>query len=388
MKEEKHIVDKTDCELIICGDICPTRDTWNSFETGNAETLFSNLLPLLKQADLTVANIEFAITDTDKGIQKCGPILLGKPSCIDLLKNAGIQIAGLANNHIRDGGEDGVLNTLACCSDAGIKTVGAGANLSAAKLPLIVEAKGWKVGFFAFGEQEFNTADGMRAGANYLDLYSDFDAIRELRNQVDYLIILYHGGIEYYRYPSPGLQKKCRKMIHSGADLVICQHSHCIGTREIDGEGTILYGQGNTVFGYRENNASWNQGLIVKVNLCKDRFPAITYLPVSATPLGIQLLEWGEAEEVLRPFYTDSRQLQDALFIRQSWQEFCEKAEALYLPLLYGRSRYFTFINRKLKNLLFSLLYSQHALNVTHNLIRCESHREVVETILNKKVYR
>ena len=57
-----------------------------------------------------------------------------------------------------------------------------------------------------------------------------------------------NGGKEHYRYPSPDLQKICRKFIDKGADLVVCQHSHCIGCEEKYNHGTIVYGQWNFLF--------------------------------------------------------------------------------------------------------------------------------------------
>lgn len=66
--------------------------------------------------------------------------------------------------------------------------------------------------------------------------------------------MLYHGGKEYYRYSSPNLQKTCRKMTEKGADLVLCQHSHCIGSYEEYNDSTILYGQGNFIFNMKKMN--------------------------------------------------------------------------------------------------------------------------------------
>lgn len=69
-----------------------------------------------------------------------------------------------------------------------------------------------------------------------------------MSNACDYTIVLYHGGKEHYRFPSPNLQKYCRKFIEKGANIVICQHSHCIGCEENYKNGKIIYGQGNFLF--------------------------------------------------------------------------------------------------------------------------------------------
>jgi len=238
---------KTKTNICICGDICPTKDTKHFFENNDVNGLFNNTLPILKNADVLIGNMEFVLTDHGKSAIKTGPILTGKTNYINIFKEVNFTALGIANNHIKDCGTEGVISSLNICKQNGILTVGAGSNEKEAKKPIIIEKNGWKIGLMAFAEHEFNAAYKNEPGANLLDVYNDFDQINELKKQVDYLIILYHGGIEYYEYPSPLLQKKCRKMIDSGADYVTCQHSHLIGTEENYNDGVILYGQGNNL---------------------------------------------------------------------------------------------------------------------------------------------
>jgi len=378
---------KKKCEIVICGDICPTPDTKDLFETGNTEGLFKGVNRVFKTADILVGNLEFPLTDIGMGIVKTGPVLKGKTSYIEIFKKAGFHVLGLANNHIRDCGDEGVFSTLETCKDAGINTVGAGKNSFDAKQPLIVNAGDWKIGIMAFAENEFNAADGTQAGANLLDVYYGFDQIKEFRNKVDYLIVLYHGGIEHYEYPSPMLQKKCRKMVECGADLVTCQHSHCIGTEENFGGGKIIYGQGNTVFGYRSEALEWNNGLVVKLNLSanKELNASVEYIPICADRAGIDLVPISKSQLLLKSFFSRSERLSDNNAIEESWDEYCNnKKSAHYLPLLLGLGRIVNFLNRKMGNRIVSFLYSTKRMRITQNLIRCESHNEVVNTILRK----
>ena len=76
------------------------------------------------------------------------------------------------------------------------------------------------------------------------------------------VIVLYHGGLEKYRYPSPQLRRVCRKFVEKGADLVVCQHSHSVGCMEAFGGGNIVYGQGNLLFA-RYGGEHWNTGLLI-----------------------------------------------------------------------------------------------------------------------------
>ena len=373
---------KKNTQIIICGDICPTKDTVHFFETANTKGLFNNVLPILQNTDVLVGNLEFALTNTCTKINKTGPILKGTTNFINLFTKGGFTALGLANNHIKDCGASSVKNTLETCKKNNIATVGAGKNEVEAKKPLIIEQNGWKIGIMAFAEHEFNAAYSNEAGANLFDVYEDFEAITVFRKQVDYLIVLYHGGIEYYKYPSPLLQKKCRKMIDSGADFVSCQHSHVIGTEEVYNGGTILYGQGNTVFGYKENNSDWNQGLLVTIQLGKSN--TISYVPIKATPLGIVTLTEVEKEHLFEEVMKRKQEILQEGFIKNSWNVFCESKKALYLPHLFGLGRILNKLNRKLGNKLIDTLYSKKQKQITQNLLRCESHYEVIETILKK----
>jgi len=124
---------KKSSEIIICGDLCPTQDTLKYFEAQDGRGLFNNVLHVLERADLVVGNLEFVLTDTPRPIQKIGPVLYGKSNYIKTLKSAGIQAVSLANNHIKDCGEEGVLSTMQCCIENNIDFFGAGSNLKEAK---------------------------------------------------------------------------------------------------------------------------------------------------------------------------------------------------------------------------------------------------------------
>jgi len=75
-------------------------------------------------------------------------------------------------------------------------------------------------------------------------------------------------------------------MISSGADLVICQHSHCIGSYEKYGNGIIVYGQGNFLFD-RHDDEFYQTGLLVKVKLGKAT--EVEFIPISKRGNGVEL---------------------------------------------------------------------------------------------------
>lgn len=368
-------------QLQILGDICPDWGFRKSFDEGNDAAIFGDLLPLLQQADFTLANLECPLSDKGQKATKTGPCLRGKASDMAVLKRAGIDAVSLANNHILDYGQEAFLDTLEQAKRYEILTVGANVNAEAARKPLFVEKKGVKIGVLAFGEEEFNAAYETSGGANLFDPYCSLDDIKAAKSNCDYLIVLYHGGIEHYELPSPLLQKKCRKMVQCGADLVLCQHSHCIGTYENYQNATILYGQGNAIFGRFEGKHRWNRGLLVTVEL-GDGQAEVSYRVFEAQKDGVCLLPETQETERLSQLKRDSENLDDPQYIKTNWDAFCEKQASEYLPTLFCWGRIRNKLNRVLKNKMVDIFVKKRGKMVAMNLVRCDAHREVVQTIL------
>ena len=365
-------------KVLVFGDICPTIDTQDKFLSEKLKPFSDEIRKEIDSSDFVIGNLECALTNEPAPIKKAGPVLFAPTMTALLLKMIGFDAVCLANNHIRDCGDEGVKTTISACKENGMCCFGAASSAAEAKKPHIVEVSGNLIGFYAIAEREFNYVKKGRWGANVFDPYESFDVIRNLKLQVNYLVVLYHGGIEHYEYPSPLLQKKCRKMIDSGADLVLCQHSHCIGSKEKYQHGEILYGQGNSIFGYRKGDDKWNYGLMVELNV-KDNIN-VSYHLIEALSDGTVCLS--DNNKPYEDFMCRSTKLDDEDFLRNEWLAFCCKKKALYMPMLFGLGTSMNRLNRVLHNKLVDWFYSRRQKNVTHNLIRCDAHHEVVDTLL------
>lgn len=375
---------RDEIKLIVLGDICSTEDYRRLFDSNDPSELLHNFLPLLKSADFCIANLEAPVVSIPSPIVKCGPVLSVQPSDVALLKQAGIHLLSLANNHIRDHGDAGVVSTLRVCEREGVYTLGAGKDRQSASKPYFISIKEKTIGIIAYAEKEFNVATDIHAGANVYNPLETIAQIRDAKEKCDFLLLLYHGGIEYHPYPSPELQHRCRMMSLAGADVVLCQHSHCIGTvEEFDGT-TIVYGQGNAIYGFREKQKCWNEGLAVEIKLVGDSFD-VEYIPFMAQPDGIHLLEPDEARKRVDNMKKQSSILNDEKSIQEKWDEFCEKQKGLYLSLALGQGRVFNKLNRIFRNKPIQFLYSKRKLMAVKNLIQCDAHREVVLNILGRE---
>ena len=367
----------------ILGDICPSRRYCSFFDDNSSREIFGRIFDELHAADVVIANLEAPISGRGSPIKKCGACLRGKPEDAKLLREANISALSLANNHILDYGPEALKDTIHISSENHIATFGAGDTIDSARRPLFFHCKKYVIGVIAFCEEEFSAAYSDRSGANLFDPYVSITDIYEAKKRCDCLIVLYHGGIENYEFPSPLLQKKCHKMVDAGVDVILCQHSHCIGTRERYKGAEILYGQGNALFGRMENDSAWNRGLLANINISQDGVQ-VSYRLFEATNSGIEYVCRKDEERFFSDMEQRSEVLAEPASIRKLWIDFCNGQRAEYFPALYGFGRVWNKINRVLNNALIRLLISRKKQRTTMNLIRCDAHREVVQTILEE----
>lgn len=205
----------------------------------------------------------------------------------------------MANNHILDQGVQGFKSTEDLLNKKDIPFVGVGDNIFESSKPYIFQRDGLNIGVYACAEHEFTIATENTPGANPFDPLESLDHIQNLKAECDYVIVLYHGGKEHYCYPSPYLQKVCRKMAQKGADLVICQHSHCIGCYEEYKDSTIIFGQGNFLFDHSDSEFG-KTSLLIKVSI-SDKIQ-IDYIPIVKAGNGVCLADGQATEDVLVSF--------------------------------------------------------------------------------------
>lgn len=371
--------------IIIGGDFVSTRSNRDLFISARISELFGDdLLAVLAQADFRVFNLECPLADKEAPIMKNGPNLIAPTSTINAIKGIKTDLLSLANNHILDQGEQGLCSTLETLAAHSISYVGAGRNLNQASKPFIVTNERLSFGIYACAEHEFTIATDDSAGANPFDPLESLDHINDLKNKCDYVIVLYHGGKEHYRYPSPDLKKICHKIMDKGADLVVCQHSHCIGAFEEYNAGTIVYGQGNFLFDDSQSEL-WQTSLLIKVTVTGQGL-SIDYIPIVKQGNGVRLAGKDRAEEIMSDFYHRSEMISDQEFLKREFEIMAAKMLDNYLTAFYGESFIFRVINKLFRYRLTSILHSKKSLTRLRNFIECEAHREFLSAGLREKI--
>lgn len=373
--------------ILIGADLCPIDGNRPYFESGDARSLFNDLLAELEQADLTIANLECPLIETPSPILKTGPVFGESASCVNAIKQAGIDVLALANNHAMDHGPEGLKYTLEVCAKAGIATVGAGENLAAARRILIKEAGGIRVGILAAAEREFSIATRNSWGANPLDLIDYVRNVRQSQNQFDYLVVLYHGSDEFH-VPTPRVKDTCRFLIEMGAHAVIVQHPHCVGGYESYQNGHIVYGQGAWIMDeaiYR-NRPSFHEGFLVRLHVAKDataRMELVPYVQSEPVP-GARRMPPEREQNFLRMLQERANAVTDDGFVDAEWVRFCEENRHDYLSCLLGHNRILSKLNRA--GLVERVFHTHDALLRSKNIVCCETHREAVETLFARSL--
>ena len=371
--------------ILIGADIVPTKDNKEYFISGKMQSVIGgDLQNVLDKADYRIFNLECPLVNADSPIQKSGPNLRAEESTVNGLKSIGVDLLTLANNHIMDHGKAGLESTISVLEKERISFLGGGENLKAAASPFVFSVNNRKIGVYACAEHEFSIAEEYKPGANPFDPLESFDHVVDLKKNCDDVIILYHGGKEHYRYPSPMLQRLCRKFIEKGADLVICQHSHCIGCEEKYNGGTIVYGQGNFIFDTHCNPTS-ESSLLIKIN---DDFK-IEYIPLEKCGCGVRLAKDDVATKILSDFYQRSDQIKNIGFVENEYSIFAKNMVNRYLLTCsgYGHNFILRLLNKICGYRLTDFLvnrFKKKELIAIRNFVECESHRELLICGLKK----
>ena len=248
--------------------------------TGGAGALST----LLKGADITVANLE-GPAPNDYVYHEDGLSFSFDPALLVGLADAGIDGVGLANNHIRNAGSQGVLDTCINLDKVGLEHAGAGANPAAASAPAWFSAGGLKVAFLAYDAlQPGNFATSSRAGAAAFTLAGAEADIRAARAAgADFVILMPHWGAEYSEYVSPDQRREAAALVAAGADVILGSHSHFTGPIEaIDrpsgGPVFVDYSLGDLLFDLNYSEAT-QEGVVADLTYVGKRLVQVDLHP-------------------------------------------------------------------------------------------------------------
>jgi hypothetical protein len=233
------------------GDVNLDPDYHPYLRTAGPEAVWDGVRDTFAEADLVLANLE------------CTASELGSPEpkqftfrcdldALPAMRDAGVDVASLANNHSGDFGMDAMVDGVPNVEAAGMIPVGVGRDEAEAYAPGIVEVQGWRVAVLGFGgvvpEPWWHARGDTPGQATGYDAERMAAAVAAVRDDADLVLATVHWGTEGSFEPRPEDVRKAEAMIAAGADIVVGHHAHRLQPLEVVDGAPVAWGLGNFVW--------------------------------------------------------------------------------------------------------------------------------------------
>ncbi len=243
----------------------------------------------LLDADVTIGNLECAITHSGHAVEK-PYTFLGPEMSLSLLKRyfAGVTIA---NNHSGDWGKAGLSGQLQLMKKAELPWFGGGANLAQAHQALIVNRSGHRVALLGYNGFQPRSFEATRSGPGTAWLI-ERDVINDIRRtrttqQPDIVVLFLHWGTEFDEQPSQAQRVMAQHFIDAGADVIVGAHPHVTQTIEWYHDKPIVYSLGNFMFDYFPSDPPLWTGWIARLTYNDEPKPKLEIIQVELDSAGV-----------------------------------------------------------------------------------------------------
>lgn len=247
-----------DFTLTFAGDInfddnSSTINYYNSTPNGIVDCISPELIEIMNDADIMCLNNEFTYSTAGSPLNGKAYTFRAHPSRVDILKEMGVDIVTLANNHVFDYGETAFLDTLDTLKSADILYYGAGKNLDEAMSPVYFDIQDKTLAYVTASRAEKYkmTPQATEDSPGILRCYDTqlfIETIEEASKHADYVIAYVHWGTEYSFELEDVQLSTGRDYLDAGADIVIGAHPHCLQGIEFYNGKPIVYSLGNLWF--------------------------------------------------------------------------------------------------------------------------------------------
>ena len=246
--------------LRFVGDICFYDDfsLMSEYRSNGSDInnrIDASLMALMRDADLFMANNEFAYSNRGAPIEGKKYAFRSKPENVEILNEMGADIVSLANNHAYDWGPDALLDTFDTLNAARVPFVGAGRDIEDAMKPAYFMMPGAKISYVSatqierLGNPDTKEATESSPGVlRTLDPTKACQVISEAKANSDFCIMYVHWGSENTDLVEASQRDLAKKYVEAGADLIIGDHSHCLQGIDYIGDVPVFYSLGNYWF--------------------------------------------------------------------------------------------------------------------------------------------
>ena len=233
--------------------------------------LLAPIQPLLGKSDLTVVNLESPLSDQPY-ISPRDPrptsyhstkdyVFASDTSAVKALKEVGVDVVDIGNNHLYDILESGLQDTISALDQENMNHFGGGVDEASAWAPLVIEVRGQKIAFIGCttiwqpippkttNDVSYVASDRLKkGGAAFCEDSKLRSTILQAKQEADIIVVMIHGGFEYVRLPSDNITRLTATAKASGATLVINHHPHVVGSFLWDEQSLTAWSMGNFIF--------------------------------------------------------------------------------------------------------------------------------------------
>jgi poly-gamma-glutamate synthesis protein (capsule biosynthesis protein) len=271
-------------------------------------TTFGPITSVLKSAEFTAVNLETPVTIRGQPQPKTYHFA-APPAAFTALRDAGVHLVTIANNHILDYGQSGLADTLASAKAAHFPYVGAGVNAAAAWAPYMTTINGTKIAIVGVSQvaelASSWVATANRPGeANAIDLGQTLAAVRAAKRLARVVIVFMHWGTEGMACPDQNQLSLAPKLAAAGASIIIGSHAHMLQGSGWLGHTFVAYGMGN--FLWWENSYSTATG-VLKLTLHPHAPPTARFIPAVVSGTGQPIVDQGAAARRALAHYASLR---------------------------------------------------------------------------------
>ncbi len=224
--------------------------------------------PVLHQADLSVVNLETAVTTGGSPTSKAF-VFRTPASAFAALRGGGVDVASMANNHGLDYGATGLRDSLAAAKRYRFPVVGIGLNAKQAYRPFRRTINGQRIAVIGATQvlddeliSAWTAGPGKPGLASAKDVPRLLQEVRAARRTSDTVVVFLHWGIELEQCPSTDQRTLAKQLVAAGADVVVGGHAHRVQGAGRMGKALVGYGLGNFVW-YGTSELSTQTGVLL-----------------------------------------------------------------------------------------------------------------------------
>ena len=297
--------------ISIAGDVMLDRGVKEAIAKNSAAYPFEGVSQLFSTDDITVANLECALTKAKTPALK-EFVFRFDPSIAAVMKAAGIDVLALANNHTQDYLSEGLSDTMNALSESGISYAGAGKSGGDIK-PCFIKKHGVRIGVLSFCALSPGDCGGDTGAISFVQenkLDEMKKEIKKVAAQCDFLIVYFHWGIEYRNDVLDSQKEIAHAAVDSGASLVVGTHPHVLQSKETYKGVPVYYSIGNFVFD-RQMPYGTDEAVILRLTVNKKGIINAEELPVVIEDAQPRLAEGEQREQIKSDLKWYSRRFED-----------------------------------------------------------------------------